>query len=92
MIVILVFTIVGLLVFIIFGVYPLKKRQRKIYLKQQKGILDFEDFTYSEQVKKDPDLSWIFNYGLKNQYKPIYKDNHYVCKRIYRYPKLHLWV
>ncbi|XQP55485.1 MAG: phospholipase D-like domain-containing protein [Mycoplasmoidaceae bacterium] len=75
MIVILVFPGIGLLVFIIFGVYPLRKRQRKAYLNQLKGIINKEDFTYSREARVDPKLSWIYNYGLNHQYKPIYKDN-----------------
>ncbi|MBQ0045864.1 MAG: PLDc N-terminal domain-containing protein [Mycoplasma sp.] len=75
MIVILVFPIIGLLTFIIFGVYPVRKRQRKAYLNQLKQIIDYEDFSLSEKIQLDPELNWLFNYGLKHQYKPIYKDN-----------------
>lgn len=75
MIVILVFPVIGLLVFIIFGVYPLRKRQRKAYLNQLKQIIDYEDFKLSEDIKIDPKLNWLFNYGLKHQYKPINKNN-----------------
>lgn len=74
-IVIIVFPLIGLLTFFIFGVYPLRKRQRKAYLQQQQGIIDKEDFTFSEEIKKNKDLKWIFNYGLDHQYKPIYKNN-----------------
>ncbi|XQP55184.1 MAG: phospholipase D-like domain-containing protein [Mycoplasmoidaceae bacterium] len=75
MIVILVFPVIGLLVFIIFGVYPLRKRQRKTYLKQQEEIINFEDFSFSEEARFNDKYNWIFNYGLKHQYKPIYKNN-----------------
>lgn len=75
LIVILVFPVIGLLVWIIFGVYPLRKRQRKAYLEQQKLILEKEDFTFSKEIEKDKNLNWLFNYGLNQQYKPIYKNN-----------------
>lgn len=75
MIVILVFPVVGLLVFIIFGVYPLRKRQRETYLKQQESIIDFEDFSFSDVAKFNQEYNWLFNYGLKHQHKPIYKNN-----------------
>lgn len=75
MIVILVFPVIGLLTFIIFGVYPLKKRQRKIYLDQQKQIINKEDFTFSKEIKNNKEINWLFNYGLQHQYKPIYKNN-----------------
>ncbi|MCQ2956850.1 MAG: hypothetical protein MJ233_03285 [Mycoplasmoidaceae bacterium] len=57
MIVILVFPVIGLLVFIIFGVYPLRKRQRKAYLEQQRSIIDKEDFSFSQEIMKDEKLS-----------------------------------
>ncbi|MCQ3914995.1 MAG: PLDc N-terminal domain-containing protein [Mycoplasmoidaceae bacterium] len=57
MIVILVFPVIGLLVFIIFGVYPLRKRQRKAYLNQLKQIIDYEDFKLSEDIEIDPKLN-----------------------------------
>ncbi|MCQ3908253.1 MAG: hypothetical protein MJ200_01530 [Mycoplasmoidaceae bacterium] len=72
---ILVFPVVGLLVFIIFGVYPLRKRQRETYLKQQESIIDFEDFSFSDVAKFNQEYNWLFNYGLKHQHKPIYKNN-----------------
>lgn len=75
MIVILVFPFIGLLTFVIFGVYPLRKRQRKAYLQQQRQIIEQEDFTFSKQIMNNKELNWIFNYGLNNQIKPIYKDN-----------------
>ena len=75
MIVILVFPGVGLITFIIFGVYPLRKRQRRAYLDQMQQFIDHEDFHFSEEVRQDSELNWLFNYGLKHQYKPIYKDN-----------------
>lgn len=75
MIVILVFPVIGILTFLIFGVYPLLKRQRKAYLNQLKSIIDKEDFSFSQEVRKNPELSWLFNYGLNHQYKPIYKNN-----------------
>ncbi len=75
MITILVLPVIGMFIFIIFGVYPLKKRQRKAYLEQQHLVLDKENFHFSQQVMEDDKLSWIFNYGIKHQYKPVSKDN-----------------
>ncbi|MCQ2748364.1 MAG: hypothetical protein MJ223_04090 [Mycoplasmoidaceae bacterium] len=75
MIVILVFPAIGILVFIIFGVYPLRKKQRQAYLVQQKNIIKHEDWVFSDQVRKNDDLLPLFVYGLENQIKPVSKDN-----------------
>ena len=50
LVVIIVFPVIGLLTFIIFGVNPLRKRQRQTYLKSQMIFIDKEDFSLSDKL------------------------------------------
>lgn len=72
---IIVLPIIGLIVFLIFGVNPLIKRQRRSYLKNQKVYLNTEDFDFSKKIVDNHEYGWLFAYGHNNMKKPVTKDN-----------------
>lgn len=75
--VIMLLPIIGIIIFIIFGINPLLKRQRKEYLNSQKNYINHEDFRFSQQLMKSNSAdNWLFSYGLNNMYKPVYNNNH----------------
>lgn len=78
LLVLMVFPVIGLIVFILFGVNPLKRRRWDKYFVEQKSFIQHEDFSYSKEFMKTAgdDVKWLFSYSLNNMKKPIYKDNH----------------
>lgn len=72
---ILVLPIIGLIVFFIFGVNPLRKRQRSQYLKNQSVYLASEDFKLTKELIDNHKYGWLFAYGYNNMAKPVYKNN-----------------
>jgi len=75
---IIILPIIGLIAFLIFGVNPLRRRKRKVYLENQKVFIGYENFKFSEKLMADEkaDYKWLFEYGLNNMYKPVYDNNH----------------
>ncbi len=72
---IILLPIIGIIAFLIFGVNPLIKKQRKEYLDNQKEFLKTEDNSLSEQLKDNHIYGWLFAYGYNNMLKPVTKDN-----------------
>lgn len=72
--VILLLPLIGVLLFLIFGINPLNKKDRKLYIKQQKDFLKYESFAYSKKELFNDDDS-IFKYGLINSIRPICENN-----------------
>lgn len=75
LIAIIALPVLGLIVFLIFGVNPLIKRQRKNYLKNLESYLKTEDYSLSKDIVNNHKYGWLFAYGYNNMQKPVYKDN-----------------
>jgi len=67
----------GLIVFLIFGVNPIKARKRQQYYNDLKDVLKTEDFSYTKDVIFKSDIYPLFEYGYYYMWKPVYKDNHF---------------
>lgn len=77
-IIIILLPIIGILTFLIFGVNPLKKRQRNKYFKHQAEYLEKEDFKFSQEFlsQDNNQYKWLYQYGVNNLRKPVSKNNH----------------
>lgn len=71
--------IVGLFIFIIFGINPLLKVDQKTYMENQNEWINYEsfDFTNNFLSSKNKNINYqnLFSYGYVLQKRPIYENN-----------------
>lgn len=65
----------GAMIFLIFGINPLVRKQRTQFLENQKTYLKTESYDLSKEIIANHDYGWLFAYGHNNMLKPVYKDN-----------------
>lgn len=77
--VILGIPILGLSIFLLFGINPLIRLRQKTYLQHQEELTQFENFEFSHKYFQDPnqDINYrqIFRYGYNCETRPVYQNN-----------------
>ncbi|WP_169735592.1 phospholipase D-like domain-containing protein [Mycoplasmoides alvi] len=71
--------IVGLFIFLIFGLNPLLRMDKKTYMQNQKEWVHYESFEFTEKFLKDDTINSyyqnLFNYAYSLEKRPIYENN-----------------
>jgi len=68
---------IGLIVFLIFGINPIKARSKKQYFNDQEDVIKTEDYSFTKEALKNPETSRLFEFGYFSMHKPVYKNNHF---------------
>ncbi|WP_027123689.1 cardiolipin synthase [Mycoplasmoides pirum] len=71
--------IMGLFIFLIFGINPLLRIKRKKYIKNQEKWIKYESFDFSKSFlsESNSEYNQFFNYAFTLQNRPIYSGNEF---------------